>query len=487
MVRPSADHLQLFNSDRAARWSVLIGLIVVACLIPANADTYWHLRAGQDISRSGQVSLVDQYSYTAAGQPWPDHEWLWQLISYGAYFVGGMPVLTALAAAMLVSAFWLAENLTVGPWWVRLPLFVLSVLLSGPPWAVRPQMLTLVALLSVTWLLARGKDWVVPPIFLAWANAHGAVVLGLAILGAALLTAAARREKARAIRLALVSAICGGLIFFTPLGLRLLSFIGESTERSRLNAITEWRSGLVPAPGSVAFWMVAIAISISAARLWRKLPTFADQFLVACAVLFIPFGLQAVRNIGPFALLALPAATRLLAASSSPRAAALSEWLRRNLEGGPPSSEHQAPESVASLRRNRRNLGVIAIVGTLIVGWAWRRPYAGLNWTPVSPTAAAAIRACPGRVYNEYNEGGYLIWFVPDRPVFIDGRQDPFSLPFLRRAQAVATDPVVGKAVFAEYGIHCAALSPESRLVARLRGRGWRETHRDERWVVLTE
>jgi hypothetical protein len=484
---PAADRLQRFTSDHIARWSAFIGLIVAACLMPANADTYWHLRAGQDIARSGQVSLVDRYSYTAAGQPWPDHEWLWQLLTYGVHHVGGMPLLTVMTAAMLVGAFALAESLAVGPWWVRLPIFILSVLLSGPLWAVRPAVLTLLALLAVTWLIARGKDWLVPPIFLAWANAHGAVVLGLVVVGAAFVTAAARRESRRALRLGVVLAICGGLVFVTPLGLRLLSFIGESTERSRLNGVTEWRSGLVPAPGSVAFWIVALAISVSAARLWRKLPTFADQFLVASAVLFVPLGLAAVRNIGPFAILALPAASRLLAASNSTRVAALSEWLRRSFERDTPASADARPEPPSSLRRNRRNLLVIAVGGALTVGWAWSRPYSGLNWTPVSLAAAAAIGRCPGQVFNEYNEGGYLIWFVPERQVFIDGRQDPYSLPFLRRAQALAHDGAVRAAVFRDYGVRCAALSPESRLVAQLRGQGWRQTHQDERWVVLAD
>src|SRR5262249_34219070 len=111
--------LGAFCSDRVARWSALAALAVVACLMPASADTYWHLRAGQDIARSGEVSLVDRYSYTAAGSPWPDHEWLWQIAGYEAHAVGGMALLTAVAAAFLLAAFWLAQDLAVGPWWTR--------------------------------------------------------------------------------------------------------------------------------------------------------------------------------------------------------------------------------------------------------------------------------------------------------------------------------------------------------------------------------
>ena len=70
---------------------------VTACLSPAGPDTYWHLRAGEEIWRTLHVPLDEHYSFTAAGRFWPNHEWLWQALSYGAHRVGGMPLLTATA------------------------------------------------------------------------------------------------------------------------------------------------------------------------------------------------------------------------------------------------------------------------------------------------------------------------------------------------------------------------------------------------------
>lgn len=64
-------------------------LAACACLMPAHSDTYWHLRAGQEIWRTLHVPRVDSYSYTAAGRVWPDHEWLWQALSYALYRGGG--------------------------------------------------------------------------------------------------------------------------------------------------------------------------------------------------------------------------------------------------------------------------------------------------------------------------------------------------------------------------------------------------------------
>ena len=57
---------------------LFVAFALRAALMPAQNDTFWHLRAGADIWRTGQVPRVDSYSFTAAGAPWPDHEWLWQ-------------------------------------------------------------------------------------------------------------------------------------------------------------------------------------------------------------------------------------------------------------------------------------------------------------------------------------------------------------------------------------------------------------------------
>ena len=50
----------------------------------------------------------------------------------------------------------------------------------------------------------------------------------------------------------------------------------------------------------------------------------------------------------------------------------------------------------------------------------------------MSPAAAAAIRQCHAPIYNGYNEGGILVWFVPGQPVFIDSRQDPYPVSLVQ-------------------------------------------------------
>ena len=59
--------------------------------------------------------------------------------------------------------------------------------------------------------------------------------------------------------------------------------------------------------------------------------------------------------------------------------------------------------------------------------------------------AVAAVRGCPAQIYNRFYDGGFLIWFVPERPVFIDNRQDPYPSPFILETTEVELEEFAGK------------------------------------------
>ena len=70
--------------------------------MPAQHDTWWLLRAGHDMWAAGHVLLTDTFSHTVYGAAWPNHEWLSELLFYGVYALGGLPLLT-LASALVVT------------------------------------------------------------------------------------------------------------------------------------------------------------------------------------------------------------------------------------------------------------------------------------------------------------------------------------------------------------------------------------------------
>ena len=45
----------------------------------ADPDLWMHILTGQAILRTGHIPRFDTYSYSAAGMPWHNHEWLAQV------------------------------------------------------------------------------------------------------------------------------------------------------------------------------------------------------------------------------------------------------------------------------------------------------------------------------------------------------------------------------------------------------------------------
>jgi hypothetical protein len=455
---------------------LLFGAITVfACLMPAVGDTFWHLRAGQEIWRTQHVSLVDHYSYTVAGTYWPDHEWLWQAFSYALYRVGGMPFLVFGSASLVLVATGILYRLCVGPASVRLVLFLLSLPLATRAWVLRPQLITTLALALLLWLLVHERHRWLPLLFLVWANAHGGVALGVAVLasltGVAILRA--RRgdacDRRRALALALVAPLCVVATLLTPLGLDLWRTIGISIALARENQILEWQPTWPDGPFGMIFWALALGFLALLFRQRHRLRTmsWADLVLVAASLVTLLLAARAIRNTCVFLLVAVPAASRLLGAD-----------FRLGRGGAPPAEAADHP---------RVNLALLVAVSALeaaAVLVAWHVRYAGLGWQPISPGAVAAARACPAQLFGRYNDGGPIIWFVPGKPVFSDTRHDPYPRAITRESSSIEHGGPY-RETFARYGIRCAILPVESKAVARLGGDGWQARFRDDAWTVL--
>ena len=459
---------------------LLVAVAATACLMPAQADTYWHLRAGQDLLRTGHVPLVEMYSHTARGLPWPNHEWLWQALSFALYRAGGMPLLVVVAAACATLASALAYRLMGARPSVNFVLALVGIPLASVVWALRPQVVSLLFLVLLIHLVTAERFWLVPFLFVVWANLHGAVALG----GAALLTATIVSwfgDRTRFRRMLVVTCLSGLATALTPMGVGLWRFIGESMARSRQNQIMEWLPSYPRGPIEIAFWLGALALVGLIIRRWRRLDSWEDRVIVAVALMLLPLAARAMRNISPFFLLWMPAMSRLVGPaarlpgsptqSSSPAATAA-------------SGSHARPTDVEHPCLNLALVAVAMVGAAITVAVCWARPIARLGWNPIPTAAARAISACPGPLYNRYNEGGYLIWFVPGVPVFIDSRQDPYPAALLS-AHATAERTGDYARLFVQYRIGCAALPPASPVAKALVAAGWATAYHDEDWIVL--
>src|SRR5256886_10092461 len=131
------------------------------------------------------------------------------------------------------------------------------------------------------------------------------------------------------------------------------------------------------------------------------------------------------------------------------------------------------PPRVPSLRID---LAMAAIALAALVG-------AGLsargepNLSPYPIGALSSLPPGPG-VVNDYDWGGFLIWYAPATPVFIDGRLFPYTGDALRDYETLVSLGPTWRDVLARRGARALLLKPASPLAVRAR---------DLRWPILAE
>jgi hypothetical protein len=104
------------------------------------------------------------------------------------------------------------------------------------------------------------------------------------------------------------------------------------------------------------------------------------------------------------------------------------------------------------------------------------------------PTEALdALRAGNGVLLNEYDWGGYLIFNLPERPVFIDGRYVPYLDGVLNDYRALVALRPGWRELLDKYRVSELLLRPHRPLAVALREDGWRErsSDRDGKWIIL--
>ena len=81
----------------------------------------------------------------------------------------------------------------------------------------------------------------------------------------------------------------------------------------------------------------------------------------------------------------------------------------------------------------------------------------------MSAATIEAVRRCPDPLFNQMSDGGFLMWALPDRRVFVDSRMEAYPLELLRRSREA---DLYGQYMetFREYRIGCAVTTTDSSL-----------------------
>ncbi|MBI5878477.1 MAG: hypothetical protein HZB53_12580 [Chloroflexi bacterium] len=474
-----------------------VALFVLAVQPVSDPDLWWHMRSGQWIGEHGAVPTADFFSFTAAGTPWMEHEWLANTALYALFVLGGLNLLSIVAGAIITATFVGVYRLSVLRPHLAVFTTIVAALATAFTWDARPQILTMLLAVVVLLVLRRARTgrlrWLalLPPIMWLWINVHSGFVFGFVVIATALFgdtleavlasrfggrvpppdsdTIPSRRYLAA---LALAGIASLALTLANPYGVgAYLAPLGTLGNRTIPLYIAEWRppdlhnARFLP---FAALWlglMVALAFS-------RRRPALTDLLYV------IGFGYAAwlsARFIPLFAVIAAPLLTRQVAA-----------W-----RAEPPASA--APPALPPARLARLNAAALALLllATLVqvASTLLRAPESVARQFPVG-AADYILRERPaGPLLNSYNFGGYLIWrLYPDYPVFIDGRAeyvygDRFIAEYYDRIWLASGD---WQAYLDRYGVRLVVMEKDGALGRQLaQSPAWQRLYADDTAVVF--
>jgi hypothetical protein len=467
---------------------LFISLFALTADAVRDPDFWWHLRTGEYIVENHTIPKNDpSFSFTTAGKRWITHEWLSEVLLWGAYRVAGLPGLSLLFAGLITLAYALVFARSPGQPYNAGFATLLAALTALPILNVRPQVFTLVLLSLLIFLLERyflKPSLLVlislPAIMLLWVNLHGGFLLGLVVIGVyligksiELLTRPVTEAEPAAtfvlrdlLRLAGAFGLCIVAAGANPNGYRILAYpLGTLTSPAMQRLIGEWFSpnfhelDWIP----LAILLLGILAIGLYARKREKVTTIGLVTLSAYAAL------RSVRNVPLFAIVAAPVLASQLSAVVPLRPAAQVTSGRSRLL--PPVL-----------------LAAIIIVATSII---WLR-LEGQGATerqslPVGAVDWIEVHQPPGNLFNTYHWGGYLIWRLsPDYPVFIDGRADLHGDQMLTEYVNIYNTDSGWEQALSDYGVNLVLVEPTSLIAQGLEDSAeWEKVYADNVSVLL--
>jgi hypothetical protein len=498
------------SSQRASWAAAAAALLFVAALQVHrvdDSDTWWHLASGRLIAMTHTVVHTDPFSFTAPGAPWINRQWLFDLVAYAVWWVGGSTALVLWAGVLFLAGFICLYALARRrlPAWAAAVLVFLAAQAAVERFMIRPEAVTFAGLGIYLLVLDRrplSTAWIVGLVVLQvlWANAHALSVLGIVVLllelggSAASLwlplpagwRAAGRRESDDLRRLALATVCAVGAECATPFGitgalfpLRLFGVLRGVDVTSA--AVIEHRPptfAALSAPADVGF-LALLGLAILAAAISHRRWRLSHLGL---AVAFTLLAMLARHNIA----LLVPGLVPIIADGLQAPVLSFERQLSRR------------PFARAALGLGLALLFLCttaAVVTGSYYGWAHLTRSFGLGESallfPQEAVAFIDAHARDARLFNDDLFGGYLLWRrQPPQPVFIDGRMQVYpAAVFTDYARAVA-DPSTFPDLAARYGITAAMLnhSAPGRLelaAAISRLPGWRVAYLDGGAIVL--
>ena len=405
---------------------MIAGLLVVLAFLTVRSrfndpDMWWHLKMGEVVWTTHTIPTTDIFSFTTHHHAWIPHEWLSQVVIFLAYKWGGysglMLWLCLFASAIFIGGYILC-SLYSGNAKVSFLGALVVFVFATVGLSIRPQMIGYLLLIVELILIHLGRTrdarwfWCLPPLFALWINCHGSVTLGFVAAAVFLFSSFFQfrvgslvsehwHPRTRGVFIASL-ALSAAALFLNPVGLQQILYPIDALihQPLGLSTVREWQP--LELNGQRGVLLLIVLGCIALLLILRKTELYFEEMLLLVVGIWLAGSHE--RMLFVFGILAAPILSRMLSTS----------W-----DGYDPETDRIWPNAV------------LIAISLLIAFWAF--PGAGNlaaqaeEKSPVGAVNFIKTHHLAGPMLNDYTDGGYLIWAMPEHPVFIDGRGDVYE------------------------------------------------------------
>jgi len=400
-----------------------------------DADTGYHIRAGEFILDNRRIPDTDIFSFLTPPLPWTLHEWLAEVIMALMHRLAGITGVAILFSFLIALSGYLIFTLLLKKR-ANLIFSSIAVLLvtlsSASNWLARPHVFTYVILVVWYHLLnqyqyrEQNQLYVLPLIMVVWVNLHGGFILGLILLGVYLFgnlaqyCFAAPNDRIRSLdktrRIGVIMIACVLVALLNPYGYDTLLFpFRVVQDKFLMDSIAEYLSPNFHSNLVMPFELLLLATIAIFAVSSSKL----DLIELTLIMLFGHMALFSSRHIPLFAIVAGP----VLVKQAQLAFESIDGWLVAMLK--------QRMENLAAIDQStvRFLWPVIAIgmVSTLAVSGTIKHDFDS-KYVPTKAVEFIQQEGITGNMFNEDEFGDYIIYATwPRYRVYIDGRTDMYG------------------------------------------------------------
>lgn len=443
---------KLVNAFLFVSFLGLVLIFSIHALNSINQDIGRHLTLGKIIWQTQHIPETNLFSYTAPDWPFINHHWLAEVGIYlGESWVGlrGLIVAKALIIALAFGLALLAVWRKARP--IPTILFgLLGIFMALERMDLRPEIFSFLFLAWYLFVLYRQRDqvadwllWTLIPVQLLWVNSHIYFFIGPLWYLLFLVDDWIKQKKISfPVKIWLVGIGVALVNFINPFGwhgaiypLQVFNNYGYSiAENKGPLFLRAW--GFPQFTTYVLFFCVALLVLgiLLNWRRWRE-----HFFAISSSVVGAIFAFIMVRNFPIFALTLIPAGALLWTAVFDQRSKERST---------------KPATSVAWL------VVILLLIVSVFTGEFYRRVGVSQRFGLVVPVGAQAgvdfvhANKLHGPIFNNFDVGSFLIWRLPEEPVFIDGRPEAYPADFIQKVYIpMQEDPVLWKKYSDQYNI----------------------------------